>query len=76
MGYGGDEGSPLLCDAFVENVDSCTYIFYVALFGISCNKSLGISMFKSPFLFVFDTSAVVMREITQAGVRVTLKDGY
>lgn len=33
-------------------------------------------MFKTLFLFLFDTSAVVVREITQAGVLVTLKDSY
>lgn len=68
MGYGDDDGSPPSCDVFVENVEFpyvwFFFFFYVALFGISCNTSLGINMFKNPFCFLFDTSAVVMREIT------------
>ena len=77
MGYGGDDGSPPSCDVFVENMEfPYIHFFNVALFGISCSKSHGINVSKNPFLFLFDASVVVMREITRAGVLVTLKDSY
>lgn len=78
MGYGGDDDSPPSFYVFVENAEFPYILFFfnVALFGISGNKSLGINMFKNPFLFLFDTFAVAVREITWAGLLVTLKDSY
>lgn len=65
---------PLSCDVFEENVKfpyrACLCGF---LFHLPCHKSLGSSMCKNPFLFLSDTSSLVMRKITQTTVLATLR---
>lgn len=72
MHYEGDHGSPPSCDVFVENVEfPCIRFLLWLCLAYRVVNLVGSKCLRTVFFFLFDISAVVMREIAQVGVLVT-----